>query len=122
MTDAVNSAHGASSPLCAALIVVCTFANREDALRIGSAVVEERLAACINILPGVQSIYRWKGACEEAQETLALIKTTEQSFPALRDRIRELHPYETPEIIAVPIVAGLADYLKWIGDQTTGSK
>ncbi len=104
------------------VLVLSTFANRQDALRIGSVVVEERLAACINILPGVQSIYRWKGEIENADETLTLIKTTEQSFPALRDRIKELHPYETPEIIAVPIVAGLAQYLGWIGEQTTGSR
>lgn len=103
------------------VIVLCTFANREDALRIGSAVVEERLAACINILPGVQSIYRWKGEIENAEETLTLIKTTQQGFSALRDRIKELHPYETPEIVAVPVVEGLAEYLAWIGEQVTGS-
>lgn len=103
-----------------ALLVVSTFANRQDALRIGSAVVEERLAACVNILPGVQSIYRWKCEIENAEETLTLMKITQQSFSALRDRIRQLHPYETPEIIAVPILDGLAEYLAWIGAQVTG--
>ena len=102
-----------------AVIVLCTFANREDALRIGSAVVEARLAACVNILPGVRSIYRWKGEVEQADETLALVKTTQQSFSALRDRIKELHPYETPEIIAVPIVEGLTDYLAWVREQVS---
>ena len=100
-----------------AVIVLCTFANEQDALCIGSAVVQARLAACVNVLPGIRSIYRWKGEIEQADEILLLIKTTQQSFPALRDRIKELHPYETPEIIAVPIGDGLADYLAWIREQ-----
>ena len=102
-----------------AVIVLCTFANWEDAKRIGSAVVEARLAACVNILPGVRSIYRWKGEIERAEETLALIKTTQQSFSALRDRIKELHPYETPEIIAIPVLEGLTAYLAWLHEQVS---
>lgn len=102
-----------------AVIVLCTFANWEDAERIGSAVVEARLAACVNILPGIRSIYRWKGDIEHAEETLALMKTTQQSFSALRDRIKELHPYETPEIIAAPIIEGLAEYLAWVHEQVS---
>lgn len=102
-----------------AVVVLCTFANQQDAQHIGSAVIEARLAACVNILPAVQSIYRWKGEIEHAEETLAVIKTTRQSFSALRDRIKELHPYETPEIIAVPVVEGLTDYLAWIGEQVS---
>jgi periplasmic divalent cation tolerance protein len=100
-----------------AIIVLCTFANQQDAERIGSAVIVERLAACVNIFPAVQSIYRWKGEIERAEETLVLIKTTRESFSALRDRIKELHPYETPEIIAVPVVEGSREYLTWIGEQ-----
>jgi periplasmic divalent cation tolerance protein len=102
-----------------AVVVLCTFANPQDAQRIGSAVIEARLAACVNILPAVQSIYRWKGEIEHAEETLAVIKTTRQRFSALRDRIKELHPYETPEIIAVPVVEGLESYVAWIGEQVS---
>ncbi len=102
-----------------AVIVLCTLANQQDALRIGSAVVEARLAACVNVLPAIRSIYRWKGEIEQADEVLMLIKTTQDGFRALRDRIKELHPYETPEIVAVPIVDGLADYLGWIREQVS---
>jgi periplasmic divalent cation tolerance protein len=77
------------------------------------------LTACVNILPAVRSIYRWKGEVEQADETLALMKTTQQGFSALRDRIKELHPYETPEVIAVPIVDGLVEYLAWVGEQVS---
>lgn len=100
-----------------AVIVLCTFPNEQDALRIGSALIEARLAACVNVLPAVRSIYRWKGEIEQADETLLFIKTTQQRFPALRDRIKEMHSYDTPEIIAVPIVDGLSDYLGWIREQ-----
>lgn len=102
-----------------AIIVLCTFATREDALRIGSALVEERFAACINILPPMQSIYRWKGQIEDSEEILALFKTTQERFVSLRNRIKELHPYETPEIIVVPVIEGLAGYLAWIREQVS---
>lgn len=99
------------------LVVLCTFANEQDAMRVGSSVVEARLAACINVLPGLRSIYRWKGAVEHADEVLALIKTTRNGFPALRDRLKELHNYDTPEIVAVPVLDGLADYLDWVREE-----
>lgn len=102
-----------------AVVVFCTFANEQDALRISSALVEARLAACVNLLPAIRSIYRWKGEVEHADEVLVLIKTTQQTFPTLRDRIKELHTYDTPEIIAVPVVDGLADYLGWIREQVS---
>ena len=102
-----------------AVIVFCTFANDQDALRIAGALVEARLAACVNLLPAIRSIYRWKGEIEHADEVPVLIKTTQQGFPALCDRIKELHPYETPEIIAVPIVDGLPAYLGWIREQVS---
>lgn len=101
------------------VVVLCTFGSREDARRIGSAVVEARLAACVNILPAVESIYRWKGEIEGAEETMTLMKTSEESFPALRDRIKQMHSYETPEIVALPIVSGLEDYLGWIQEQVS---
>jgi periplasmic divalent cation tolerance protein len=99
------------------ILVLCTFANEQDALRAASALVEARLAACVNVLPGIRSIYRWKGEVENTDEALALIKTTQAGFPALRDRLKALHSYDTPEIIAVPVVEGLADYLGWVREQ-----
>jgi periplasmic divalent cation tolerance protein len=101
------------------LIILCTVPHEQDGLRIGAAVVEARLAACVNVLPAVRSIYRWKGEIEQSSESLLLIKTTREGFPALRDRLKELHSYETPEIVAVPIVEGLADYLDWIRTQVS---
>jgi periplasmic divalent cation tolerance protein len=95
------------------LVVLCTCPNEEDALRLANSLVAERLAACVNILPGIRSIYRWKDQVESAQEILLLIKTTHERFAALRDRILVLHAYETPEIIALPVVAGLEKYLTW---------
>lgn len=100
-----------------AIVVLCSFATREDALRIGTALVQARLAACVNLLPPMRSIYRWKGNVEEAEEVLALLKTTADRFPALRDRLRELHSYETPEIVALPIQDGLPEYLRWLHDE-----
>jgi periplasmic divalent cation tolerance protein len=101
------------------VVVLCTCPNDQIALRIGSAVVEARLAACVNVLPAIRSIYRWQGEIAQADEILLLIKTTQQGFPALRDRIKELHSYEIPEIVAVPIVDGLAEYLGWVHDEVS---
>ena len=97
-----------------ALIVFCTCGNEEEALRLANALVERRLAACVNVLPHIQSIYRWEGKVSKAEEILLLIKTTEERFPAVRDVITELHSYGTPEIVAVPITAGAEPYLAWI--------
>lgn len=100
-----------------ALLVLCTCANRAEADRLARTLVEEQLAACVNILPGIRSIYRWEGAVEEAEEVLLLIKTTEAGFPRLRDRIFALHRYETPEVIALPISEGSGNYLAWLQSQ-----
>ena len=99
------------------VIVLCTCANHEEAARLAHALVEERLAACVNILPPIRSVYRWQGVVESAEEVLLLIKTIEPRFPALRDRILELHSYDVPEIIAVPITGGSEKYLSWLRDQ-----
>jgi periplasmic divalent cation tolerance protein len=99
-----------------AVIVFATFPDAETAERIVRIAVEERLAACANILPQIQSIYRWKGAVESATETLVLFKTTAAEYQQLEERIRELHPYEVPEVIAVPIESGQREYLTWISD------
>jgi periplasmic divalent cation tolerance protein len=101
------------------VIVLCSCADMTAARRIANAVVEERLAACANILPAVESVYRWREKVETATETLLLIKATAASFPALREKILELHSYDTPEIIALPIVAGLEKYLRWLDEQVS---
>jgi periplasmic divalent cation tolerance protein len=96
--------------------VTTTVATRAEAERIAATLVEERLAACVQIAGPIASVYRWKGAVENAPEWYCYCKTTRARYPALEARLRALHPYETPEIIAVPIVAGLPAYLAWIED------
>lgn len=78
--------------------------------------VERQLAACVNILPGVESIYRWKGELNRDPEALALIKTTADGYPALEEALVDLHPYEEPEVIALEVAAGSAGYLGWVGE------
>ncbi len=95
-------------------IVLTTCPDAASAERIARTLVEEGLAACVNILPPMRSIYRWKGKIEDASEQLLVIKSAAARFPAIRDRLRSLHPYELPEIIAVPIVDGLPAYLAWL--------
>ena len=97
-------------------LVLSTVASNEEARVIGGALVEKGLAACVNILGPIQSIYRWKGAVEDSQEYLLLIKTTAEKFPQLRDELKRLHSYEVPECIAVDIEDGLPAYLEWIGE------
>jgi periplasmic divalent cation tolerance protein len=97
-----------------ALIVFCTCGTIEDARRLARTLVEEGLAACVTTLSGVESIYRWQGAIENAAEWLLLIKSTQERYPDLERRIVELHTYDTPEILAVPASAGLDKYLEWL--------
>ena len=99
-------------------LVITNCPDEETANRIALAVVEAQLAACVNILPRVQSIYRWQGAVESAAEVPLLIKTTAAAYPALEAAIRERHPYDVPEIIALPITAGLPAYLNWLAAET----
>jgi periplasmic divalent cation tolerance protein len=96
------------------LIVLCTCPDAPVAERIATALVGERLAACINVLPGVTSVYRWEGEVQRDSEVLLLIKTTRARFPVLTERVHALHPYELPEIIALPVAGGLPDYLDWV--------
>jgi periplasmic divalent cation tolerance protein len=100
------------------LIVITNCPDEETANTIALAVVEEQLAACVNILPRVQSIYRWQGSVESAAEIPLLIKATTRNYPALEARIKTLHPYEVPEIIALPIARGLPAYLNWVAAET----
>ena len=97
-----------------ALLCLSACPDQATARRIADALVAERLAACVNLLPGVQSVYRWQGKVERAGEVLILVKTTQDGFATLRDRLIALHPYELPELIAVEIVDGSPAYLDWI--------
>ena len=97
-----------------AIVVLCTVPDAGLGATIADALVGEGLAACVNRIPGVVSTYRWQGELCRDEEQLLLIKTRAASFEALRDRIRALHRYATPEIIALPVAAGDADYLNWI--------
>jgi periplasmic divalent cation tolerance protein len=101
-----------------AVVVLCTFPDLDQARQIAAALVERQVAACVNLLPGVESIYRWEGKVERASEVLAVIKTTR--YADLEAAIRELHPYEVPEILALPVAAGLPEYLKWLGESCPG--
>ena len=96
------------------LVVFCTCPDEASAARIAHALVEERLAACVNRLPGVRSTYRWKDVVHEDSEVLLVVKTAEGRFEALRERVMALHPYELPELVAVKVAAGSAPYLRWV--------
>ncbi len=107
----------ASPPPPGCLLVLSTFPDAETARRIARTLVEERLAACGNLIPGIESIYRWQGEVETAREALVLFKTTQAAYPALEARLKALHPYEVPEILALPPTAtGWPPYLAWVGE------
>jgi periplasmic divalent cation tolerance protein len=97
-------------------IILSTAGSREEAERIASALVERRLAACVNIVGPIASVYRWQGAVERAEEFLLLIKTTSARSDAVAAAIKELHSYEVPECVELPITAGSDAYLKWLGE------
>jgi periplasmic divalent cation tolerance protein len=101
-----------------ALIVLTNCPDDAVADRIARTLVEQGLAACVNRLAPVASVYRWQGAVERASETPLLVKTTRERYTEVEQAIRALHPYEVPEIVALPVVAGFAPYLRWIGDET----
>ncbi|HYK37436.1 divalent-cation tolerance protein CutA [Alloacidobacterium sp.] len=97
-------------------IAFTTVASMEEAKRIARTLLEERLAACVNIVGGLASIYRWKGAIEEAQEVLLLIKTRAEKLEALEAAVRRLHSYDVPEFVVLKLDGGCAAYLKWIDE------
>lgn len=101
------------------LIVMTNLPNAQAAEAIASTLVEARLAACVNLLPAVQSVYRWDDKVERATEVTLLIKTTQRHYAALEAAIRAAHPYELPEVIALPVTTGLPSYLQWIITETT---
>jgi periplasmic divalent cation tolerance protein len=96
------------------LLALSTFPDQETARDISNELVTKKLAACANILPGVESIYRWKEQIESGNETLVLFKLSEDRQSEFQEKLRSLHPYEVPEIIFVPISSGLPEYLRWV--------
>ena len=96
------------------ILVISTLPDRPQAEKLARLLIEQRLAACVNILPGATSVYRWQGKVESADETIILIKTTMAGYPALEAAIKGAHPYELPVIVAVPVEAGLPEYLHWV--------
>ncbi len=96
------------------IVSFCTCPNKEEADKIARLLVENKLAACVNILPNLTSVYSWQGQIETSHEHLLIIKSLMQSYELMQTMIREHHPYEVPEIIAVPVEKGLPDYINWI--------
>ena len=100
------------------LVVFVTGPDVESLARLGRTIVGEKLAACVNLLDGVRSIYRWEGAIEDEREALAIFKTTAGRLQALERRVTELHPYDVPEVVALPITGGSSAYLSWVAEAT----
>ena len=96
------------------IIVLITAGNEEEAHKIARLLVKQKKAACVNILPGMDSFFRWKGKIDSAREALLLVKTRASLFPEIISLVKEIHSYEVPEIIALPIIAGSEDYLRWL--------
>ncbi len=101
------------------LLVLSTAASSEEGIGIGRRLVEERLAACVNVVPSVRSLYWWEGEVQEADEAVLMIKTRRDRYPELERRLQALHSYTVPEIVALPIVAGSAAYLGWVRDNAS---
>ena len=97
-----------------AIVVLITAPNREEAIRLADMLVGSHLAACVQLLPEMESVYRWEGQIERQPEILLLVKTTRARFDELEREVRALHSYDTPEIVALPIVAGAEPYLRWL--------
>jgi periplasmic divalent cation tolerance protein len=104
-------------PDVSALVVLSTFPDADKAAEVGRVLVDEQLAACVNLVPAIRSIYRWQGAVHDDAEALAIIKTTPACYPALAARLAALHPYEVPEIIALSLTDGHPPYLAWLTGQ-----
>jgi periplasmic divalent cation tolerance protein len=104
------------------LLALSTFPDAEVARRISNQLVSERFAACANILPSVESIYRWKGEIESGNETLVFFKVSENRQSAFQDKLRSLHPYDVPEIIFVPVASGLREYLRWVSENCSQAR
>lgn len=101
-----------------AIVVLVTASTREEGETIARQLVEDRLGACVNLVPHIRSVFRWEGALCQEDETLLIIKSTRNRFPALVTAVKKLHSYSVPEIIALPIVEGSEEYLRWIDEST----
>jgi periplasmic divalent cation tolerance protein len=101
------------------IVVLSTCGSAEEAQVVARALVDSKVAACVNILPGIRSIYRWKGAVEDASEFMLVIKTRRDLFPELQAQLRKAHSYEVPEAVALPVVDGFEAYLNWIDQETS---
>jgi periplasmic divalent cation tolerance protein len=102
------------------LLALSTFPDAETARRISNQLVSEKFAACASVLPAVESIYRWKGKIETGNEILVFFKLSEDRQPAFQEKLRSLHSYEVPEILFLPIIGGLPDYLRWVIENCAG--
>jgi periplasmic divalent cation tolerance protein len=100
------------------LVILVTVVNKKEAIRIGEGMVNAKLAACANIISGIQSVYRWKGKVVKAQEVLLILKSTKPRYRALEKAIKAMHTYETPEIIALLVKEGLDQYIRWVRSET----
>jgi periplasmic divalent cation tolerance protein len=96
------------------IVVLITTGSKEEAHKIAELLVNGKKAACVNIVPGVDSVFRWKGKIDSARESLLLVKTKKSLFPEIVELVKRMHSYEVPEIIALPIIGGSEDYLKWL--------
>lgn len=103
-----------ASPGTEVVVVLVTGPDPATLATLGERLVGERLAACVNLIPGVRSVYRWEGEVHQDDETLAVVKTTRSAVAPLRERILELHPYDVPEFLVLPVVAGSESYLAWV--------
>jgi len=101
----------------AVAMVFCTFPNRESACQTGTVLLESQVVACVSIVPGVESIYRWKGEIQRENEVLVMLKTTREKLDDLEAALQNLHPYDVPEIIALPLMAGAKSYLDWVRNE-----
>jgi periplasmic divalent cation tolerance protein len=104
------------------IVVLTTCAAEADAERMARALVDGRLAACVSVVPGVRSFYHWKGATESSGEFLLIVKTSRDLFGALRAEMERIHPYEVPELLALPVVAGAENYLSWLQSNLRGAR
>jgi len=100
------------------ILILITASSEDEAVKISRALVEERLAGCVNIIRGIRSIYQWQGKIEDEPEVLMIVKTQRHLFPGLSKKVKELHSYTVPEILALPIVQGSTEYLSWLKEVT----